>query len=230
MIDFHSHILPNIDDGSKSVDESLRMISAYSERVTDIFLTPHFYAWRDDPDEFFVRRAEAIGKLETALDGKCEKKFHAGAEVAYFEGIHASDVMERFRIGDTRLLLVEMPMREWTSRMIDELVELNRSRGIRPVLAHIDRYGFAKGANRRLLEYYLDNRGLVQVNADAMLSAFTRHTAISMIRRGMIHFLGTDAHNTGDRKPNYDAALDRISKSKADDAIEYICLNETKYI
>ena len=230
MTDFHSHILPDMDDGSRSAEESIKMIGSYSDRITDVFLTPHFYAWREHPESFLERRKTAAETLEKALDGISKIRFHLGAEVAYFEGIHASEAMEKLRIGDTRLLLVEMPMREWNERMIDELVELNRNMGIRPVLAHIDRYGFAKWQKRRLFEYYLDNRGLVQVNADAILSPLTRRTVISMMRRGEIHFMGTDAHNTDTRKPNYDAALDRLIRSKAEDTIEYIGLNETKYI
>ncbi|MBO4217095.1 MAG: hypothetical protein J5940_04050 [Clostridia bacterium] len=230
MIDSHSHILPEMDDGSGSVDESLRMTEAYSDRVTDIFLTPHFYPTEENPDDFFERREASAAKLRNALEGKSAIKFHLGAEVAYFNGIHASESMERFRIEGTRLLLVEMPMREWNARMFDELVELNRNLGLRPVLAHIDRYNFAKGRIRRYLEYYLENRGLVQVNAEAMAAMFSRRTAISMIRAGAIHFMGSDCHNTGSRRPNYDEAIDRIIKSGAEDVLDIIYNNEKTFI
>lgn len=218
-----------MDDGSRSVEESLEMLNAYSDRISDIFLTPHFYPTEEHPDSFLKRREETAEKLKDAYrDGKI--KLSLGAEVAYFDGIHASEAMENFRIEGTRLLLVEMPMYGWSSRMFDELIELNRNMGLRPVLAHIDRYNFAKGNSRRHFIHYLENRGLVQVNADAMLSLFSRKTAISMIRAGMIHFLGSDCHNTGIRKPNYDEAIDRIIKSGAEDVLDIIYNNEEKYI
>lgn len=229
MTDFHSHILPGMDDGSRSVEESLEMLNAYSDRISDIFLTPHFYPTEEHPDSFFKRREAAAEKLKNAYEGG-SVKFHLGAEVAYFDGIHASEAMENFRIEGTRLLLVEMPVYSWSSRMFDELIDLNRNMGLRPVLAHIDRYNFAKGSSRRHFIRYLENRGLVQVNADAMMSLFSRRTAISMIRAGMIHFLGSDCHNTGTRKPNYDEALDRIIKSGAEDVLDIINENEKNNI
>ena len=67
-IDFHTHILPQVDDGSQSVEESLQMISALkASGVTCIALTPHFYPQRDDPQRFLARRDIAFEKLREAV-------------------------------------------------------------------------------------------------------------------------------------------------------------------
>lgn len=60
MIDFHSHILPGVDDGSKNVEMSLEMLRASAAQgVTDICLTPHFYAERNTPEKFLEKRRRA---------------------------------------------------------------------------------------------------------------------------------------------------------------------------
>ena len=229
MIDFHSHILPGIDDGSSSVEESLEMLACYPEEVTDICLTPHFYPSESRPETFFARREEAYQRLLAALEGKEHPTFHLGAEVHYFSGISRSTEMEDFRVEGTRLLLIEMPQGRWSFRMIDELLELNRSFGLRPVLAHIDRYDFANGANAKCLRYFLENRGLVQVNADAFASFFPRRKALSMFRKYMIHFIGSDAHNLSNRRPNMAEALTQLHDSRAEDVLELLDTHANRY-
>ena len=228
MIDFHSHILPGIDDGSHSVEESVKMLTGCSERITDVCLTPHFYPSDDLPEAFLSRRQAAFEQLEAALEGKQHPQLHLGAEVLYFDGIYRSAAMEDFKIQDSRLILIEMPMGKWTMRMMDQILELNRNFGLRPVLAHIDRYQFASG-NSECLSYFLSQRGLVQVNADAALSFWSRRKMLSMARQQMIHFIGSDAHNLSSRKPNVDEAIVALENAKAADVVRILEHNSQKY-
>ena len=204
------------------------MLDSYSSRVTDVCLTPHFYPSDDLPEAFFARRQKAYEQLLEALAGKTHPRLHLGAEVLYFDGIYRSTAMEDFKLQDSRLILIEMPTGRWTMRMMDQLLELNRNFGLRPVLAHIDRYHFASG-NSECLSYFLSQRGLVQVNADAALSFWTRRKTASMIREKMIHFIGSDAHNVSSRKPNVDAAIAALEKAKASDAVEALEHRGQKY-
>ena len=230
MVDFHSHILPGMDDGSKSEKESIDMLGEYSDRITDVFLTPHFYPDRESPNEFLKRREKSAEVLRNAIEGKNVPVLHLGAEVGYYEGIHNSEEMEKLVISGSRLLLVEMPFRDWNLRMVDELIELNRRFGIRPVMAHIDRYNFGQGPNKKAFKHFLDNRGLVQVNAEAVMSMLSRMKVVSMIRKGEIHFIGSDAHNMLMRKPNLDAAIDKLIKAKSEDVLKDLDENVNKYI
>ena len=64
MVDIHSHVLPKMDDGSKSGEESIALLQeAYKQGVEAIFSTPHFYPKRDDPEEFLKRRDRSVRSL-----------------------------------------------------------------------------------------------------------------------------------------------------------------------
>jgi len=111
MLDIHTHILPNIDDGSRSVAESVAMIRASMEQgVNRLALTPHFYPERESPKRFLERRGESARELSAALAGmKQLPKMCLGAEVAYFEGMSRTEHIDSLCIGRTRMLLVELP-------------------------------------------------------------------------------------------------------------------------
>jgi protein-tyrosine phosphatase len=87
VIDFHSHILPGIDDGSRDVPTSLEMLHlAAAQGVDWMVATPHFYAWRDRMDDFLRRREEAFAALSSSLSPELPRIL-IGAEAAFFPGI-----------------------------------------------------------------------------------------------------------------------------------------------
>lgn len=122
MIDFHTHILPGIDDGSRSADESIQMLRAMPE-VTHVVATPHFYAWENTPERFLRRRTAAWEQLRERLDDTAPD-IRLGAEVCYFEGICRSDELHSLCIEGTNVLLLEMPFEKWSSRALHDLLEL----------------------------------------------------------------------------------------------------------
>lgn len=205
MIDLHSHILPGMDDGSADVAMSAVMLDMLAEQgVTTVVATPHFYADKHNPEEFLQRRAEAMAQLpETAM------QVLVGAEVAYFDGMSHSEALPALCIGDTKLVLVEMPFGQWTERMVQEICEIPAQQGLQPVLAHVDRYPsqFMK-YYPRLLEYGV----LFQFNADAFLDWRSRRWALGLLDRGAVHFLGSDCHNLTTRAPRIAEAAQVIAK------------------
>ena len=79
MIDLHSHILPQVDDGSRSTEESLQMLTALAAQgVTDVAATPHFYASENGPDRFLARRARSWQQLRPHLTASLPR-VHLGA-------------------------------------------------------------------------------------------------------------------------------------------------------
>ena len=71
IIDFHSHVLPGIDDGSKSVEQSIAMLKREAEQgITHVVATPHFYPQEDRPEKFLRRREKAFEKVTGAAKGK----------------------------------------------------------------------------------------------------------------------------------------------------------------
>jgi len=77
LVDFHSHILPGVDDGSASIEESLKMLQAEAgQGITHVVATPHFYPRYDDPERFLERRnaaSEALQQLTRGIEGPLHK-------------------------------------------------------------------------------------------------------------------------------------------------------------
>ena len=220
MIDIHSHILPGIDDGSKSLEMTLEMLQKSARQgVTTIFATPHFYATRNNPEKFYQDRREAYRLLSQLPEGL--PKVLLGAEVTYFEGMSHSRELVDMRLGDSDLLLVEMPTSPWTERMIDEVVDISGGLGLRPVLAHIDRY-----MNRKqllpYLAYLLEEGVLLQASAEAFGHFTQRGLLLKLVKNGLLDFLGSDAHNLESRAPNMEIAAQVITRKLGAEALQDI--------
>jgi protein-tyrosine phosphatase len=222
-VDFHSHVLPGVDDGSRSVEESLAMLRMEAEQgVTRVVATPHFYARNDTPERFLKRRAEAWGKLQAALVDQPElPKIILGAEVYYFPGISDSEVLSQLTIGQNPFIMIEMPCIPWTKSMYQEIDGIYSKTGITPVIAHIDRYISpfrTHGIPKRLEQMHV----LVQANGSFFLQPSTASMAMRMLKENRIQFLGSDCHNLDDRKPNLGNAIKKIEKRLGVSAFERI--------
>jgi protein-tyrosine phosphatase len=206
MIDFHSHILPGMDDGSKNVAESMEMMEAsFSQGVQMIVATPHFYPWLESPEDFLARRASAIKSLPLPLD-----KIRVGAEVAYYDGIVYSEDIELLKISETEFLLVEMPMTVWTRRMLDSLHAIENRTRLKVVIAHLDRYLRLQKRTANI-DYVCDNF-FIQVNADYFINRGTQRKALKLINENSVDFIGSDCHNLTSRPPNMGEAYQTIEK------------------
>ena len=220
MIDFHSHILPGIDDGSKNAEMSLQMISSLaSQGVDTIAATSHFYATERTPQRFLQRRAEAYDRLKAVLPEDAPRIL-LGAEVLYFPGISRMEELPQLCLEGTDLLLLEMPFTAWNERMIREVDELSRSGVCRIVMAHIERYYFKQPVS--VWDSFLDQGILMQSNAEFFLSFRTRRKALKMLKEGRIHLLGTDCHNMSSRAPRMAEARELIRKRLGDETLEEI--------
>ena len=219
MTDFHTHILPGIDDGAKNTDESLTLLQKCALQGVDrIVATPHFYAEKESPHRFCERRSKAYQKLTQEIDTSSLPQISLGAEVLYFEGISDCQDLELLKIEGTRIILIEMPFENWSPRMINEVAGIFDKRNLIPLIAHIDRY--IKMFNRRsIANAFEDMPVLIQANAEFFTNKKTSRFARSMLKKGKIHLLGSDCHNITTRKPDLKSAYDCISKNLGDGAI-----------
>lgn len=218
IVDFHSHILPGIDDGSQSVAESLALLRLQKEQGVEIVAaTPHFYANHTSVEEFLSRRERALGELLPSLPADAPQ-IVPGAEVRYYEGISRLAQLNALRIGNSKVLLLEMPFSPWTEYTVRELVDLCNQSGLRPVLAHIERY--LRFQNPRVWERLLDSGMLMQVNASFFNEFRTRRKAMRMLAYGEAHLIGSDCHNLTDRPPQLQKAYDLIRKKLGDDFVD----------
>lgn len=201
-IDFHTHILPRIDDGSSSVEESLEMLSLLEKSGVDtVICTPHFYPDSTMLDSFLKKREAAFESLKPHLE-KFRMDIRLGAEIYFFNGISKSQSIEALKIERTDYLLVEMPFCTWHTQTINEILELNSRYDIKVVIAHIDRY--LKYNPIHIFEELYNNGVYLQMNIDGMHSWLKAHKLKKLLSLKMIHFFGSDAHNTTDRKPSWE--------------------------
>jgi protein-tyrosine phosphatase len=205
--DFHSHILPEMDDGSNSVEASLEMLSRSAAYGCSVMVaTPHFYPENEDPDRFLTRRAASAARL---LSGGYDPTRHPrvllGAEVAYFSGIgHCAD-LDRLAVLGTRTVLVEMPFCRWTDSVVDDILSIRDRLGLCPVLAHIERY--RSFYSRRQLSLFIEEGVAMQLNASNFAGRLARYRARRMVASGAVQLIGSDCHNLGTRPPNLGVAL-----------------------
>ena len=231
VVDFHTHVLPRIDDGSGSTAESLAMLRMEAKQgIRRMVATPHFYAQVDRPEAFLERRAAAVNRLREAMEGHPElPQVSVGAEVHYFPGIGDADILPELAIDNGRCVLIEMPMSHWTDKMYRELERIYENFGMIPIIAHVDRYVAPLqtfGIPERLKELPV----LVQANASFFQRFSTKHLALRMLAHGQIHLLGSDCHNTKDRPVNLRPTLDLIETKLGKKAIARINACERKIL
>lgn len=231
ITDFHTHILPHVDDGSKNTEMSLSMLrSEAAQHVGCVVLTPHFYADRDTPEHFLQRRHEALHHLRKAMEEQADlPKLVAGAEVAYYRGMSESDVLKKLCIGNSSYILVELPAPPWKDYVYEELLEISRKQRLTPVIAHIDRYLPIFGADR-IVERLTALPVLIQANSHFFTRAATASRALRMLQQGKIHLLGSDCHDLTSRAPELGKAVERIKNRLGEDFLEQIVQNETKIL
>lgn len=229
MTDFHMHVLPGIDDGSKDVDTSLRMLEVSAAYGVDtVCATSHFYAQENSIDRFLANREAACERLMRAAGGRRDlPRLLLGAEVLYFNGMSTVDGLERLCLEGTDLLLLEMPFLRWTEHMLRE-VEAIRQRGMQPVAAHIERYISIQP--KKMMDDFFGLGTFIQCNASFFNTRRTARHALGMLRRGEIHFLGSDAHNMDSRPPRLGEALAVIEKKLGPGAIGRLTDNEEFFI
>ena len=206
--DMHAHILPGMDDGCKTPEESVQVLAlCYQQGIRYMFATPHYYPV-ESVESFLSRRQAAWEWLEEYLIK--EKitdipQICLGAEVAYRAGLSREEDLAKLCLGKSDYLLLELPLRAWSSEDVRQVKSISLTQGITPVLAHYERYKSLQTAQRYEEMANLD--ALIQMNAERLTAFSTRGSACRKIRAGRVHLLGSDCHNMEQRKPNLAQAI-----------------------
>lgn len=191
-IDFHSHILPGIDDGAKNVEESVRLLDDMAADGVDIVVaTPHFYCTRQSIHGFLEKRAEAFDKLKGSLKPE-HPRILLGAEVLYDKVLIGKEALSRLTIEGTGFMLLEMPYTELDSTHADGIDSMMSELDIKLIAAHIERYLEYTGFDS--LCDILDLGLLGQINAESLAHFGSRRDCFRLIKNGYVQVMGTDMH------------------------------------
>ena len=223
LTDYHCHILPEIDDGSDSVETSLSMIETMKNQgVERIVATPHFYAHREKSVESYIeKRRESYEKLVSAEPAI--KDIRLGAEVAVEHGISELDGLDRLAFQGTDIIMLELPYSSYSKWISEEVYNVSCRYGLKVILAHIHRY--INFYTKSQMSEILDMNVIFQVNNEAFSSFGERRFVKRLIKDGYPVVFGSASHNMTSRPPNWDTLL-----KKADtETIEKSCALLDKY-
>lgn len=205
-IDFHTHILPGMDHGSRDLGEAIAQWQMLTELgIPYVVATPHFYAQTEPSvEDFLVRRDAAADALCARVSGG--PRLVPGAEVLLCRGLENMQGLDRLCIKGTNVILLEMPLSGFDYADV-KTVERIAALGLLPLIAHIDRCSPAA-----LALLYDSGCARYQVNAEAFLG-FSRRAAFfrRMAKDGAIAAIGSDLHNADARAlRSLCRALDRL--------------------
>lgn len=202
-VDIHNHMLPGVDDGSQSMEQSMKMLKiAYEEGIRAVCLTPHYM-----PPQY-AHTAEELHKRKDQLQKRLIKngigiRLYLGNEI-YYRDSAAEDVLGRkaLTLENSRYVLVEFNVKESADR-IERAVHSLANSGLRPVIAHLERYENLAG-DLDMVEDLIDTGAYVQVNAGSIMGDYghklTKWTR-TLLKNDLVHMVATDSHNETGRAP-----------------------------
>ena len=222
MVDMHSHIINEIDDGSKSIEMTINMLKKAEESgTTDIIATPHFMRGRFEVEyKDVIKRAEELKKI--VKENNIHINIYVGQEVYY-----SKNLLEYYNdkiigtINNTKYMLIELPMLEFNiDEVINTIYEL-QIRGIVPIIAHPERYKpFIKKPS--MINKLINEGMLFQMNAGSITGKFGRDvkkTATKYLEHNIYSFIGSDAHRDRGRDTDMREALNILEEHKKEEFI-----------
>lgn len=212
-VDMHTHILPCVDDGSSSLDQSMEMMKqAENSEVTHVWLTPHFSHKCKLTKEELLEEFNRFKEL-------CKDKFpsitlHLGSEVLY-TGSAVDQLVEgkALTMGGSRYVLVEYDFGANFSQIKKGVLDLI-SAGYIPILAHVERYQALLGNDEKIIDL-IGMGAYIQVNGNSFNGGIFDKKAkwcMKIFDKGMVHFIGSDAHDDNHRPASLSRALDKLEK------------------
>jgi len=233
MIDMHSHILPNIDDGATSIEESIQMLKeAYEAGFTAVVSTSHYIeeSWNVSKQ----KRQELIDIIGKKLELENIKiTIYNGAEAYISNNLDKLVQKEELpTINGTKYLLIELPMNNEIIYLEEIICEL-LSNGIIPIIAHPERYSYVQ-KNPKILQKFIEKGVLFQANYGSIIGKYGKEaerTVKKLLKNDMIHVFGTDSHRNNSTYTQMVQILKKITKLIGKDKIELLSnINPQKII
>lgn len=232
IIDMHSHILHGVDDGPKTVEETMELLAqSVKEGITDIIATSHAY------HQQFHTSADEINKQVNFLNEECKKY---GIPINIFTGqeIRINDQTaqhlisgEALALANSKYVLIELPSQgipAFTTQIIQQIMNQNKI----PIIAHPER-------NRAIVEKpsrlgrLVQHGALAQVTAGSLAGHFGKtiqRTAVQLVDANLVHVYGSDVHNNSTRPFLFDKGLDYLDKCKKHENVDILLENNARIL
>lgn len=214
MIDIHSHILPNVDDGAKDIDESIEMAKQYIDNgINKVIATPHYIEGAENSTKDL--NLKVLESLKEALYQKgLDLDVYLGNEIYVTMDINKYlDENKISSLNNSRYILIELPMFDIPLYMANLIYEI-LLKGYVPIIAHPERNARII-ENPNLLYGFIMKGALTQLNLPSLEGRYgdkIKTTSELLLKHNMIHFVGTDAHSKNKRSPNVKNSLNLLKK------------------
>lgn len=207
MIDIHTHILNDVDDGAQGIEESIEMLKEQEKQgVTDCILTPHFKRHGEEKQKLIENQFSKL--LERTKQEGININLYLGKEVYYKEQI--LELEEQLCINKTPYVLVEFSTR--VDPAIDDAIYNFKVLKLKPIIAHVERYEYLKKDDYSKLKR---TGAMLQLNAAAIngTEGFKRKKlAKYLLKNELIDIIASDSHNMLKRRPNLLKAYNIVTK------------------
>ena len=216
MIDVHSHIQPFVDDGAKTIEESLTLLGDHvAQGVKTFILTPHYRKDEYEPAPEYLK--SVFNDFEkVALEKYPDIKLYLGEEIFFTPNVY--ELLKEGKVitfGNTNKVLLEFNYTAFTD-IADHAYNVMYA-GYTPIIAHIERYEYINRLDQ--VVEMRENGALIQVNAESLLNPVLRKRIFILIANGLIDFISSDAHfgRKVCMKDAYKIVAKKFSKKIADD-------------
>lgn len=201
MIDLHSHVLFDIDDGAKSIEASLEILKK-AERIgiKKVMATPHFTVG-GDVDEFIAARDQRLEELREAVAREgINVEIKAGAEVYITDDLFDEESLDKLTLGDSKFILAEFKYHGVKPERFLEYIDCINDCGLKVLVAHVERYSYVR--KNPILLSALDSRdALLQVNAISLFEEGEEGDfAYMLFKNRLIYAVGSDIHHAHSRR------------------------------
>lgn len=212
-VDIHTHILPEIDDGAKSVNESKEMLILLKQQgITDVCFTPHYDARCHSLSDFVEKRQKAYLSVKNICD-EIGINGHLAAEVKLYRNIFNYSDISSLCVEGSNYLLTEFPFEDFgEDYLLNMLFKLQADYSVVPIIVHPERY--KKLYNARFLNKLCFSDCLVQADISALEGMLMRRKTLNFIDSGLIDFIASDCHNTSSRAPEFFRAKEILGEER----------------
>jgi protein-tyrosine phosphatase len=224
IVDIHCHILPGIDDGAKTMEQSINMLrQAYREGIRGIIATPHYHIGRTKSDKALCEKVIDLLREEVDRLGM-NMELYLGMEIYYYS--EAMEMLKENKIqtmADSRYILIEYdPSTDY--QRIKQGVRDAVSSGYYPIIAHVERYSCLVLDDSKC-EELVDSGSLLQVNASSITGDYGKDAMKfikKLMKKELVSFVATDAHSDGRRCPKIAESFEYVRKKYGEDYAKLI--------
>lgn len=222
MLDIHTHLLPNVDDGSRSLEQSISMIKQeIKEGVTEAIVTPHFYFHHYEASKEKILEAYELLNKEIAKQN-LDFKLYLGQEICYTTQVDIIQMLKDgrlFTLNNSRYVLLEFRLGK-RPEGIEDIVYQFSLHGYKVVIAHVERYDWI---DYDLADYLFKEGAILQVNDDSIFNIrnFKKYRLThKLLKKKKVSFIASDIHSF--RPSRMKKAMKKYSKYLVNDCISLI--------